>query len=310
MKFLLLILFVLSVPTAVLLSTILFTKDLNIILKQELSSAHIYDKANELLANSVSDDQSSQQFDTILKTVITPSYLQDKTEYTIDLSYNWILNKSTTPPSVSFIEIKDAILKQNPQLLNEIDSFANEAKNDPSMQAENPDQANSNAEMQKSIDSLVTLAHSDFTIKLDTYLIGLKNTYHTLKIALPILILIMFGELTLIIILSHTWKSRFLWLGLTFILSGLHGFGIIFLTNSLMKTITSYILNYSNDSFKLFSPIIIEIAKLFVNTYVKYQTFVSVIFIASAIVSFIAYSYLRFSQNKVIQVAKPTRKKK
>lgn len=280
MRFFLLLLFALAVPLVILMTTLLYTDGLNTTLKQELANTKIYDKIPDFLGEGGSEDAGSQQFDAIIKSVITPQYAQTKVETTIDDSYAWITNKSVTPPVISFKEIKTAIMEQNPSLLTDIDVFVQEAKEQSA--PESPD----SQEMQKSIDSLASLARSDFSVKIDKQLNGMKNFYDFTRIAQPALIGLMLLELFLIVKLSKSWKSRFKWLGATFLTAGIWGFSGIILSDMAVKTVVGLTSGSSDTLVKIFSPVVLQVIKLFAASYTKLQQSVNIGLIVAAIIFF------------------------
>jgi len=300
MRFFLLLLFALATPLVILMTTLLYTDGLNTTLKRELANTKIYDKIPDFLGEGGSEDAGSQQFDAIIKSVITPQYAQTKIETTIDDSYAWITNKSVTPPVISFKEIKTTIMEQNPSLLTDIDVFVQEAKE---QSAPDPD----SQQMQKSIDSLASLARSDFSIKIDKQLNGAKNFYSFMRIAQPILIGLMILELFLIAKLSKSWKSRFKWLGAAFLAAGIWGFSGLILSDLAVKTVTSFTSGSSDALVKMFSPIVLQIVNLFATSYTKLQQIANVSLIVAAIIFF---SAAIFTKNPPIASSTKVTKKK
>ena len=128
MKDILLIFFTLLSPLAVFLTMIAFMPHLNTTIKEQLVKAHAYEKVSEQMSTLTADDADSAAINSILQHILTPEYLQGKTETTIDMSYNWIVGTTTIPPVLSFKDIKEDIVRQNPQLLTTIEELSKEVK--------------------------------------------------------------------------------------------------------------------------------------------------------------------------------------
>ncbi len=310
MRVIVLLFFIFTVPVVIFLTTILYTSDLNTVLKTELARNNVYGQISSQLANLDNQDAQSIVVNSFLQSTFTPQYIQAKTETTIDSSFDWIRGKSTTPPVLSFKDIKDKIFSQNPQLLATIEDLAKEMKNQPIPQDSSQDgtvQNQPDAQAAKSIDTLTSLAKSDFTIKLDQYLAGVKNFYNILRILQPILAGLSLLYLVLLFVLSKTWPSRLKWIGITFILSGVLGFGVVLFDSYLLNTLTRFVSINSNQAIKIVSPIVIQIIKHFVDTYINYQTTANIVFLIIGASSFAAGMFI--NKTTVTPKAKVSKKK-
>lgn len=296
MRVIVLLLFIFTVPVVIFLTTVLYTSDLNTVLKTELTRNNVYSQINSQLSKLEGEDAESQVVNSFLQSTLTPQYIQAKTETAIDSSFDWIRGKSATPPVLSFKDIKDKIFSQNPQLLATIEDLAKEMKNQPIPQDSSQDGAVQNqpdAQAMKGIDTLTSLAKSDFSIKLDQYLVGAKNFYNVLRILQPILAGLLLLYLVLLFVLSKTWPSRLKWIGITFILSGVLGFGVILFDSYLLGTLRSFVSVNSNQAVKIVSPIVIQIIKHFVDTYINYQTTANIVFLIIGVGSFAAGLFMK-----------------
>lgn len=283
MKGILLLLFVFLSPLAVFLTMIVFLPHLNTTIKEELVKTHAYEKVSEQLSTLTADDADSAAINSILQRVLTPEYLQTKAETTIDSSYDWIVGTSSTPPVISFKDIKEDIVRQNPQLLTTIEELSKQVKDAqiaaPADAADmsNPDTQQQDAEMTKSIDQMAALAKSDFTFPLDKQLLGLKSFYTSVHIWQPILIILLLGILFLIGILSHSWKARARWIGVTLLFSAAFGYGFITLTSTITHFVTQLLGKATDTLMTTVSPIVLQVLTNLATAYTQYQTTVCIV---------------------------------
>ncbi len=309
MRVIVLLFFIFTIPVVIFLTTILYASDLNTVLKTELARNNAYGQINTQISKLEGEDAQSIVVNSFLQSTFTPQYIQAKTETTIDSSFDWIRGKTTVLPVLSFRDIKDKIFSQNPQLLTTIEDLAKEMKNQPIPQDSSQDgtvQNQPDAQAMKGIDTLTSLAKSDFTIKLDQYLIGVKNFYNILRILQPILAGLLLIYLVLLFVLSKTWPSRLKWAGITFILSGVLGFGVVLFDSYLLGTLISFVSVNSNQAIKIVSPIVIQIIKHFVDTYINYQTTANIVFLIIGAGSFAVGVF----SNKTAPIAKAKVSKK
>jgi hypothetical protein len=292
MRGFLIFLFVITVPIVIFLTTILYGGFTVSTVKQDLVKADVYTKISGYLQTVQTDetDPNLQQFDTILKTRLNASYVQGKTENVLDSSSSWISGQTTTPPVLSFKEVKDDIVAQNPNLLPNLTSLQKEIQNQSTDQSANPDEANQQQAMSEAFNSFNTMLKSDFTIQLGTYLQGVKQFYTTIKIAQPVLGILLLVYLLLIFFLSTSAKSKFLWLGWTFLLTGIWGFVVLLLTKFITSLISHLLFSNTTYMMQLVTPILTEIINRFTSTYVSYQGICSVVFFLVAAGCFIAAS--------------------
>lgn len=306
MRVIVLLFFILTAPLVIFLTTILYTSDLNTVLKTELARNNVYGQISSQLTNLNSEDAESRVVNSFLQSALTPQYIQTKTETTIDSSFDWIRGKSATPPVLSFKDIKDKIFIENPQLLSTIEGLAKEMKNQPIQQdssQEGAPQDQPDAQAMKSIDALTSLSKSDFTIKLDQYLAGVKNFYNILRILQPILVGLLFLYLVLLFVLSKTWSSRLKWVGATLILSGALGFGVILFDLYFLSALSSIPID-SNPTAKIVSPIVIQIIKHFVDVYINYQTTANIVLLIIGAGAFAAGLFIKTAPSPKAKVNK------
>lgn len=288
MKGVLLILFTLLSPIAIFLTMIVFMPPINTTIKQQLVKVNAYEKISEQLRTLSTDDADSAAVNSILQRVLTPQYLQGKLEPTIDMSYSWIVGATSTPPVISFKDIKEDIVRQNPQLLSTIEQMSKEMKDAPSdakamdgqpaeaADAASPDQQQTE-EMTKSIDQMAALAKSDFTFPLDKQLLGIKSFYTTVHIWQPLLAIALLGILICIGLLAHSWKSRLRWIGVTLLFGAAFGYGFVVITTNVTTFITGLLSKATDAMMVTVSPLILQVVTSFANTYTQYQTTVCIV---------------------------------
>lgn len=308
MRVIVLLLFILTLPAVIFLTTILYTPDLNTVLKTELARKNIYTQINSQLLKLDNEDPESQIVNSFLQSTLTPQYIQTKAETTIDSSFDWIRGKSATPPVLSFKDVKDKIVAQNPQLLSTIEDLAKEIKNQPIPQDQSADntapQEQPDAQALKGMDALTALAKSDFSIKLDQYLAGVKNFYNILRILQPILSVLLLIYLVLLFVLNKTWPSRLKWVGVTFIVSGILGFGVVLFDSYLLSALSNFVSVNPNQVVKIISPIVVQIIKRFVNSYINYQTTASIVLLIIGAGAFAAGLFIKTSPTPKTKVNK------
>lgn len=301
MKVFLLLLFVFTFPIAVLLSSILFGGFSNTFFKNELIKSGVYTKIS-LYIQDLSfqeEDQLSEQFTDVLKNRFTNSYIKDKTEDTLDLATNWITGASETPPVISFAELKEDILAQYPQVLPELEEVAKEAKQQAI--ANGSEDGQQTMDMMQGLDSISTLAKSDFTIQLSSYLAPLKTLYNIIQLALPTSFVLMTIYLMFLLLFSHPWHARFTWIGATAMLSGIWGYTVVYMNAYLVYLMTTTISANANDIFSIFSPVLLNLANSFINIYAYYLGLVSIGAFLIAAICFIAAALMNTQSASSLQ---------
>jgi len=274
MRIFALLLFVLTLPVVVLIATVFYGGLSTTTLKTELAKSGIYQKTLDVLREPSSDqtyqDQQEDQVISALAVFFTPDYLQTKTEKIIDDSMAWITGASDTPPVLSFKEIKDAIDRQNPGLLINIQdlsqSIQKEASNETTAE---------NTPVKK--DMLTDFVKNDFTFPLQKNLQGTKDFYGNLQLAFPALIGFLLVYLALLFGVNNTWKKRTKWIGMTLLIAGVWGYVLAMLFTVLMQTLIKVILQQNDPMIHLIVPIINRLITPFSHLYLTYQTEVTIV---------------------------------
>lgn len=294
MKPLLLAFFSFTSPLLVFLATALHGGISNEVIKTELASANIYEQLLQHLA-SISEETEDTELQSIIIDTFTPQYTKMKIENTIDVSYFWIIGDSREVPTISFPEIKEKLITNNPDLLAELETLAEKTNQPVRTEGMGPDEIIQAETLQQqtndNLASFTSLVKNDFTISLEKHLASAKLTYNTIKIILPILLILLLLDIILLGFLNKTWSSRLRWIGATILTGGLIGYLVIFLQNSLVVVLTDFAQENSSYGLSIFSPVIIALAQYFVETYTTYQGIISTLFLIMGVL-FILLSLL------------------
>ncbi len=297
MKLLTLLFFTFTLPLVIFLTVLLYGPLTPVSIKSELNNASVYEKLSQTLADISSNDSENTELAGIITSRFTSEYIKIKTEGVIDDTSNWITGKSTTPPMLSFKELKEDIVKENPQLLTQLTDMADEMKNESAAYAdssENTDETmNQQADMMNVSTSISQLVNSDFSFNLEKELNGIKNGYATTRIVHPILIVLLFGSILLLGVLSSSWPARLRWIGSTLISSSVVGFGILFVATHGILALTTALSDQSNEFVRLFSPIILHITTSFVSSYSLYEKSVSIVLLVIGIACIIGSTVIK-----------------
>ena len=310
MKLLLLIFFVLTTPFAVLLVTIFYGPITVQTIKETLSKESVYAKTTDLITDGFisNENEESKELETIIREYITPTYIQSKAELAIDDSRDWIVGETSIPPVISFVDLKERVLEKNPELLKSFEEMsADLEKNDSipleeSTVAEESEQIEMEPQAKEMQQGIQSFMQSDFSIKLEPYLLGVKSFYSLGKITIYILLAFLSGAILFLSVLCQSWSSRFKWIGGTLFITGIYGFAIVFLNTGIVSFFTSIISSWDNSFVQTFGPVLLQIMKLFIGVQSNYLLLTSVTFLIFSSVFFI------LAQLKREKVLIPTQK--
>lgn len=297
MKLLLLIFFVALVSPAVFVTSILYGGITGETFKNALNDATVYQHADSFLTASNGD---TEELTALLKNRFTSDYLQLKTEEAIDASFDYVTGVNDASPSVSFRELKTDITKSNPELLTSLEGLSKELEttmqSDEFTDSESFSAENTDTQMAE-VNAMLTLAKGDFTIDLRQYLEGVRSGYKVLRIFHPLLILLLTLSLLGIALLAKPLSSKFRWVGVTLLVSGIVGF-ISVLSNGFIMTFLSEMTIKSSTGLASFTlPVILQLFKEISSVYGSFQTSAStgmlIIGLIMLIASFVIKSDLR-----------------
>ncbi len=274
------ILFILTLPLVVLSATILYGGISKEAIKAELSNSKVYDLAISQLKNQNNpseipsdNDPTTTAIMSVIGDKLNGDYLKGKTEKLIDDTIAWMKNQTAFPPSLSFSDIKSDILSKNPDLLNSITNALDEVKK---QQANLPPDENGNTPTpDNSTEGIKTFIKNDFTFPLEKNLMPLKQTYKTITIVLPVLLILCLLYLFVLFHFSKTIRQKMLWIGMTLLLSSLYGFGYVIGGSVLFAFMLKLLSSQTNTVVIFLTPIITNLATIFVDHYKNYQTIVS-----------------------------------
>ena len=305
MKLLFTLVFILGFPFVIFLSTILYAPNITPFLKSDLEQNHIYTQLSSDLGKLNSGDDNSFVLNQFIQSTLTPNYIQKKVETTIDSSSNWITGKSSQPPVISFTDIRDKLNEQYPQLLPTLEIASQEMAQQAQQQNNLSDQQKQQAITYSKM--LSYLVKSNFTIPLNTYLVGLKNFYTTVRILQPVMAILLIISLIFLYIKNNTLKARLRWIGFALLLGGILGFCLAYGNIKVIQLLSVFAAKDSNHNIQLYLPIVLQLIKHFVTVYASYQKTASWIVV---IAGFGCFAGTFFISNATAPVIKSKKLKK
>lgn len=294
----LLLFFAFSTPVVLLIATMLYGGVTNDSIKAALANSNAYAKVSSYFSQKdAAVAEENQTFSDFASKRLSAEYFKDKTETAIDDVGDWITGKTQTPPGISFVELKNDLQQEDPQLYENIQRITT---------AREMDEADLTEEQKKQytnqIIHLRTFFHNDFTVPIGTHLEGFKTVYGYLGIALPVLVVIMLLCLVVIAIHSHGLPNKLKWLGATFLVSSLAGLVFILLHELLADASTQVTLADQPDIVALMAPVLISVFNHYVDVFVAHQITTSTAFFGLSVIMLVAAFITR---NQVPKNLKP-----
>lgn len=299
MKLFALIYLVLATPVAVFLYTIFYGGINNTVLKNELARSKTYSAIADFAATIKPEDSDTSEDEilSVIKEHVTQSYVKEKTEELIDVSYNWVTGTTNTPPVISFKDIKDEIMAKNPELLSSLEDISKEAQAaGPSSDLSGDEQA----QMKQATQGISDLVKSDFTFSLEKQLSAVKSAYATLRILFFATLILLAVSILIIVLRANDLKSKMRWLAAAFAVAGVWGFIIIALNVGITNVLTQLTTSTSNEAANIALPIVVAVVGKFVSTFTTNQGILSIALILFGAV-FLAIPEL--TKNKDVTVA-------
>lgn len=318
MKILAALFVIFTTPFIVFFATIIYNGNFHTNIKQELSKTNLYENLTTNLKTTFTDSElstgSSEPSDitSVIQNRLTKEYIQEKTETFIDDTSNWLQNKSTTPPVISFKEIKEDLIAQNPGMIEEMNKAIEDMKKQQQSDPAAPEE-NMNADIAlagNELTSMQSLMESDFSIPVGENITGLKQAYQVLQIALPILAILVLLCIIALLFLNSTVSSRLRWITGTFTISALSGFLVIFFYSSLALFISNLMLGYSNEWMTTITPIITTLLTIFGEQFKQNQTITSIALLSVAALCFILMFIIKPKPLQVLKKQPVVKKKK
>jgi hypothetical protein len=136
--------------------------------------------------------------------------------------------------------------------------------------------------------SIADFVKNDFTFPLGQYLKGFKDVYAALKIAVPILALLLVFVLVMIGLTAYGLPAKFKWLGATFLTTAIFGYGVIFMKSYIISAFTALSMLDQASYLALITPILIAILRYFMDSYLTFQGIANIVMLIASAVCFVA----------------------
>ena len=228
-KTFLVLLFVLTTPLCAIFLSIALSGYSPSYIKTQLAKNDIYTTAVKQLHAVIDDatDKGDSEDPVVLvgpfvKKEITPVYIKGKVETFIDEMGDWTSGKRTTPPTISFGDLKEKLMKQNKSLIQDIEQAVaqyNDQKKQMDEEAKTNEQLGSEEAAPLPDIDIATVLKSDFQVPAGTYLGWIKTmailSYFGTMITSISLVVLLFG----ILLLGENDPSRLRWVGMTLLMS-------------------------------------------------------------------------------------------
>lgn len=309
MKPVALLFFAFTTPLSIFLVILLYGTITPESFKAELRSSEVYKKAHAQFTTTqaaANDDQDYASLNALLAETITPTYLQNKTETLIDDTYLW-LTKDGAPPTLSLIEVKDAMLANDPDFEQTLKSMEKDPefikmKEEYEKEMQNSEQPLSPQDAERA--SALDFSENMFTVPVGEQAPWLKDVYSKLHIILPVLLVLQLGCILLLVFRNVAWTSRFRWVGITLIAAAIVGMSNVFLNTLILERIMADVSFSEGNLASAFTPILFHTADYFAQTYATYQTATSTWMVIIGIV-FLVGAFLTKPKPKLFLQQKP-----
>jgi hypothetical protein len=144
LKFCLALLFIVTIPVFSLCLALKLNHFSAEMLKQLLIDRKVYLTIYTEMVKTIETSKKESNGDDplvligpFLKKEVTAEYIQQKTEQTIDDSQAWVTGKTTSPPVISFSDLKEKLVTKNAKLIAQLKELEAEYKKEkPKMDAE------------------------------------------------------------------------------------------------------------------------------------------------------------------------------
>ena len=209
-------------------------------IKTRLNSANFYqkvfDEVDKSLKSSANQESGPDPLAPILGQFLNKEYLQQKIELFIDDTQTWAIGKAKKPPVLSFVDIKEKLIAQNPDLVKTLQEanaeFAKQQKETFQQSSEQVQQQAAQAgeattDTQQQNINFNQIMKSDFSIPIGQNILFVKNLSWLVQNILIFEILPLIF-LVAIILLSSSLKSKLKWLSAAFLITAILN-GIAFL---------------------------------------------------------------------------------
>lgn len=223
--------FVLLTPLFGILLTFRFGNLTAEAIKAGLQSYRIYDavvtlintKVDEALKETAKDDPS-RRVTVAIKQQLTAEYLQTKTNTLIDDTAAWLNDRTSQPPVISVLDLKEKLMAQNAKLVDQLTAMQAEFdRQKPAIEKSLREQGD--GETQAAYDQLknldvVQILKTDPTIPIGQRLGWLKTGYQLSHQWLPVIGLGLLGLLGGIFVINRPLAVRWRTVGITLMFAG------------------------------------------------------------------------------------------
>lgn len=299
-KIFLVLLFVLTTPLCAVFLSMALSGYSPEYIKTQLAKNNTYVAAVNQLHIAIDDaaDKGDREDPLVLvgpfvKKEITSQYIKGKVETFIDDMGDWTSGKRTTPPTISFSDLKEKLIKQNKSLITSIEQAAaqyTDQKKQMDEEAKVSGQSGSEDAAPLPDIDIATVLKSDFQVPAGAYLGWIKTiailSYFGTMITAVSLVVLLFG----ILLLGESDASRLRWVGMTLFLSFLWNapmYGLwTFASVMMMKLLSENILHIPPS----FIPLMTSLFSPMLQSYLRVGGLLLGIFFVMAIGSFISSS--------------------
>ncbi|MCL4416718.1 MAG: hypothetical protein M1365_08500 [Actinobacteria bacterium] len=243
----------------------------------------VFDEVDKSLKDSADETGNQDPFASILGQFLTKEYLQQKIELFIDDSEIWALGKAKNPPVLSFIDIKQKITQQNPDLIKTLEeTSAALAKQQKELAEQNSQNGGNPSDMQQENIDFNKIIKSDFSIPIGQNIIWVKN----LSWLVQNILILEFLPVVLLIamfLLSTNLNSKLKWLSAAFLVSSIvNGFAFLSM-NGISKLLLTNLDKILNTLPSFTSPLL----ETFINPFLASYLYFAKIAIGGSVVMFV-----------------------
>ncbi len=252
-------------------------------IKETLVKHEAYTRLTELFFEYAKGDAALSGLTTFVRRELTAKYLQSKVEKFIDDTEDWASGARKEAPVISFVEVKDKLTKQNPQLVTELKRLSEDLKK------QEGDTSGFNIDEFIASDWRIAFQEKDLT--------WIKIWYWNAALGVFLLPLILGGILFGLYKLSDSLSSTFKWVGTAFTAGALWlvpSLVVIFVSSSLARGL----IGESPDLPEYVWPAVESIAGPFLSAYLKVGIVIVTLFFVAGIVCFVYASRLTPRERK------------
>jgi hypothetical protein len=221
-RFCLIIFFIMVLPVTLFLAVPKlngFTvKKVEANLQQDQVYAQMSQAIQSHLAEAGTDEQTMAPEDQVMalvRTELTPAYLQLKIETLLDQTAAWTVDSGQTPPAISFNDIQQKLVAKNPAIKQQLDEALTQLKEGQQQTGGQLPQVAGDQQSQQALQQILqsannldSIANGDWTVSLKEPLAGLPPAYTYYVIGLPIAVVLLVLCLIGLLALGVTWPSR------------------------------------------------------------------------------------------------------